>query len=459
MAGESSRRRISNYKQIVAVKLISKYACKLVRLMTAFSLMLSAAGCVNEDDNCPVPGSGSDTVKLRFTIVTRTPMNSSRQSSRAADISGDKIGTPAENYLNLAARDISFLLFDRDQKLLRNFTPDVDITPVDGSNYITYTVRATISEPYFANVADANTEFYIMVVANGRPYGLSAFALAPGHTSISDVAGQLASFTLPTTYQDPITSGTTGWTPSQPGDADGEYIPMAGLQHFTIAKGAFAAGPENFIDLSPDGSKDINMLRALAKIEVIDRIDIPKDGNFVDDPDRISIEKVELLGYCATGTILPSFDQWNRNDALETQQVVAPTMASPLTYRNPAADFKITTDGTKIEFHVDDDAQDKREDLCPVFSVYTTEYSLAAIGTANPVYARVTVQVNPTDSRIYLLKLASYTNGQPGDNITTLLRNHIYRYEISDISIEGTLTANWVVCPMSEVKITIPSFN
>lgn len=423
--------------------------------MTAFSVMLSVAGCVNEDDNCPVPGSGSDTVKLRFTIVTRTPMNSSRQSSRAADISGDKIGTPAENYLNLAARDISFLLFDSNQKLLRNFTPDVDITPADGSNYVKYTVKATISEPYFANVADANTEFYIMVVANGRPYGLSAFALAPGVTSISDVAGQLASFTLPTTYPE-----TTGWTPSQPGDADGEYIPMAGLQHFTIAKGAFAAGPENFIDLSPDGSKDINMLRALAKIEVVDRIDIPKDGNFADAPaDRISIEKVELLGYCATGTILPSFDQWNRNDVLETQQVVAPTMASPLAYRNPAADFNSTTDGTKIEFHNDPDAQVKREDRCPVFSVYTTEYSLAAIGTANPVYARVTVQVNPTDSRTYLLRLAEYTDHQPGGNISTLLRNHIYRYEITDISIEGTLTANWVVCPMSEVKITIPPFN
>lgn len=443
------------------MKLISKYTCKLVRLMTAFSLMLSAAGCVNEDDNCPVPGSGGDTVKLRFTIVTRTPMNSSRQSSRAADISGDKIGTPAENYLNLAARDISFLLFDRNQKLLRNFTPDVDITPVDDSNYVTYTVRATISEPYFANVADADTEFYIMVVANGRPYGLSAFALAPGHTSISDVAGQLASFTMPTVSIDPENYGRFGWQPDQPGIADGEYIPMAGLQHFTIAKGAFAAGPENFIDLSPgDGSKDINMLRALAKIEVVDRIDIPNGGDFADAPDdRISIEKVELLGYCATGTILPSFDQWNRNDVLETQQVVAPTMASPLAYRNPAADFNSTIDGTKIEFHNDPDAQSERtDDHCPVFSVYTTEYSLAAIGTANPVYARVTVEVNG-ESRLYLLRLASYTNGQPGDNITTLLRNHIYRYEISDISIEGTLTANWVVCPMSEVNITIPPFN
>lgn len=442
------------------MKLISKYTCKLVRLLTAFSLMLSAAGCVNEDDNCPVPGSGSDTVKLRFTIVTRTPMNSSRQSSRAADISGDKIGTPAENYLNLAARDISFLLFDSDQKLLRNFTPDVDITPVDGSNYITYTVRATISEPYFANVADADTKFYIMVVANGRPYGLSAFALAPGHTSISDVAGQLASFTMPTVSIDPEDYGRFGWQPDQPGDADGEYIPMAGLQHFTIEKGTFAAGPENFIDLSPDGSKDINMLRALAKIEVVDRIDIPKDGNFADAPaDRISIEKVELLGYCATGTILPSFDQWNRNDVLETQQVVAPTMASPLTYRNPAADFKSTTDGTKIEFHNDPDAQVKRTDRCPVFSVYTTEYSLAAIGTANPVYARVTVQVNPTDSRIYLLKLASYTNGQPGDNISTLLRNHIYRYEIQGVALDKTLNVYYCVCPWTDSEITIPPFN
>lgn len=442
------------------MKLISKYACKFVRLMTAFSLMLSAAGCVNEDDNCPVPGSGSDTVKLRFTIVTRTPMNSSRQSSRAADISGDKIGTPAENYLNLAARDISFLLFDSDQKLLRNFTPDVDITPVDGSNYITYTVRATISEPYFANVDNADTDFYIMVVANGRPYGLSAFALAPGVTSISDVAGQLASFTMPTVSIDPENYGRFGWQPDQPGIADGKYIPMAGLQHFKIAKGAFdAAGPGNFVELSPgDGSKDINMLRAVAKIEVIDKIDIT--GNFADAPaERISIEKVELLGYCATGTILPSFDQWDRNYVLETQQVVAPTMASPLAYRNPAANFNNTTDGTKIEFHNDPDAQDKRTDGCPVFSVYTTEYSLAAIGTANPVYARVTVQVNPTDSRIYLLKLASYANGQPGDNITELLRNHIYRYEIQGVALDKTLNVYYCVCPWTDSKITIPPFN
>lgn len=432
----------------------------MVRLMAAFSLMLSAAGCVNEDDNCPDPGSGSDTVKLRFTIVTRTPMNSSRQMSRAADISGEKIGTPAENYLNLAGRDISFLLFDGRQILLRNFTPDVDITPVDGTNYVTYTVRATIAEPYFANVANADTDFYIMVVANGRPYGLSAFALAPGVTTISDVAGQLASFTLPTTYQDPVTFGTFGWIPSDPGDADGEYIPMAGLQYFTIAKGAFdAGGPESFVELSPEGgAKDINMLRALAKIEVIDKIDIV--DNFAGAPaDRIAIEKVELLGYCATGTILPSFDQWNRNDVLETQQVIAPTMASPLAYRNPAANFESTTEGTKIEFHEDAEAQAERTDGCPVFSVYTSEYSLDAIGSDNPVYARVTVQVAPNDSRLYLLRLASYTNGQPGDNIPDLLRNHIYRYEITDISLEGTLTANWVVCPMSEVNITIPDFN
>lgn len=437
------------------MKLISKYTCKLVRLLTAFSLMLSAAGCVNEDDNCPVPGSGSDTVKLRFTIVTRTPMNSSRQSSRAADISGDKIGTPAENYLNLAARDISFLLFDSDQKLLRNFTPDVDITPVDGSNYITYTVRATISEPYFANVDNADTDFYIMVVANGRPYGLSAFALAPGVTSISDVAGQLASFTMPTVSIDPENYGRFGWQPDQPGIADGKYIPMAGLQHFKIAKGAFdAAGPENFVELSPgDGSKDINMLRAVAKIEVIDRIDLADGVQFPGIESRMSIEKVELMGYCATGTILPSYDQWNRNDVLETQQVIAPTLADPLVYRNPEPASKDNVPNydvnTGIEFHEDASypSDDEHYPGSNVFSVYVPEYSLASIGSNNPTYAVVTVQTAPNDSRRFLMPLATYNNGAAGDNISSLLRNHIYQYAITGFAGPNTdldlIVRNW----------------
>jgi hypothetical protein len=440
----------------------------LVRLLVALpTVLLFAVSCVNDYDNCTTPASEhtADPVKLRFTIVTRTVMDNHTRQTRAADISGEETGTAPENYLNLAGRDIRFLLFDGEQKLLREFTPDTDITVAEGSansNYVTYTVRATIAEPYFARAADGNLSFYIMVVANGKPYRQNAFALAPGTTTIKAIADQLVAFTLPTHTELPDGS-SIGWVPSQPGEANGEYIPMAGLQQFTLPQGAFNGnnGPEGFVELSPEnGNKDINMLRALAKIEVIDKIDII--DNLANAPaGRVSVEKVELLGYCATGTVLPAYGQWNRNGVLETQQVEAPTMASSLAYRAPNSDYLATNQNNAlIDFHQDKNAKESREDGCPVFSVYTTEYSLAAIGDAVRPYVRVTVREPEGEvEKIYRLRLATYTNGTAGEdnNISALLRNHIYRYEITSASTE--LEIQYTLCPMGEGIAQIPPFN
>lgn len=421
------------------------------------SAMVMAGGCIYDFDRCADTEDRED-VKLRFTVVTRDSYGPGMRKTRAADIAGEQEGSAPENYLNLAGRDIRFLLFDGDQILLRDFTPDTDITPASGSNYVTYTVHATIAEPYFANVATAPTEFYIMVIANCRPYSLSAFGLAPGETTIENVAGQLASFALKT-YTDAADGSRTGWYPSQPGEADGEYIPMAGLQHFTLKQGAFdGRGPEDFVELSTGtGGKDINMLRALAKIEVIDRIDIT--GNFEAAQERkVEVTKAELFGYCATGTILPSYGQWS---LLETQQVKAPTMASPIDYRVPgsADNFETATGNALLDFHKDYNAKENRDDKCPVFSVYVPEYSYGSIikPTVRP-YIRVTVKEG-NSSKLYLLRLAAYNNGSAGNDIESLLRNHIYRYEITSI---GTTVNNvgYTVCPWDDVKsLDVPSFN
>lgn len=430
------------------------------------SAMVMAGGCIYDFDSCADSEDRED-VKLRFTVVTRASYGPGLRKTRAADIDGDETGSAPENYLNLAGRDIRFLLFDGEQKLLRDFTPDADITPTSGSNYVTYTVRATIAEPYFANVATAATDFYIMVIANGRPHSLRAFGLTPGVTSIQDVSKQLTAF-IQKNYIKTESGAEIAWEPSRPGEADGEYIPMAGLQHFTLAKGAFEGkGPEDFVELSPEnGGKDINMLRALAKIEVIDRIDIT--GNFTEDSQKrnVQVEKAELFGYCATGTILPSYDQWNRNvDEPETQQVIAPTMASPVAYKAPNGNIEepVVWD-SEIDLHEDPEAQNERGDGCPVFSVYVPEYSLASIGTAVPPYIRLTVQDpdKPDEtSAFYLLRLAYYTDGAAGDNIPYLLRNHIYRYEINAIG-HTTVNVNvgYTVCPWDDDRnLDVPEFN
>lgn len=442
--------------------LLSKHIRTLLRLLVALPAMLTLTGCVNDYGNCVDPGSDPDPVKLRFTIVTRALPGSGTGQTRATDAYEEQAGTASENYLNIAGRDIRFLLFDDEKKLLRDFTPDVDITPSDASNYVTYTVRATIAEPYFARVAEQETTgFYIMVIANGRPYRLGAFGLATGATTINDVADQLAYFTMPTLTEWPDGS-RTGWRPSAPGNASGEYIPMSGLQYFSLPKGAFDTnGPESFVDLSSENvGKDINMLRAIAKIEVVDKIDIldkfPGDRN-------IELEKAELFGYCATGTILPSYGEWNRDVVHpETQQVRRPTMAKQLDYHAPNGNIEEpVTWAAEIDFFKDEVAQQAREDGCPVFSVYVPEYSREDIGTSVRPYIRVTVQDpdNPNQySKLYKLQLASYTDGVAGEDIEALLRNHIYRYEIT--AVGSIVNIGYTLCPWDTGKsLDVPGFN
>ena len=90
--------------------------------------------------------------------------------------------------------------------------------------------------------------------------------------------------------------------------------------------------------------KDIDMLRALAKIEVIDKIDLP-DGY---DPtiDRIEIEKVELVGLYNTGRLLPDWPDY------VTEQVTTPTLPAANQYLEPLAYSEQYTvnNGDKIVF-------------------------------------------------------------------------------------------------------------
>lgn len=405
-------------------------------------LLVLAAGCVNDESTCK-EASDVDDVKLRFTVVTRASADSAPRTAanagmnadtRAADIEGDLEGSPAENYLDLAGRDIRFLLFDEDQKYLCDFTPDVDITADNTANYITYTVRATLTESYFTDKAALGQaiDFYIMVLANGRAYDLTALALGRGTTEIKDVMNQFAFFTPATTD-----GNGNGWEPSTPGTPGGKYIPMAGLQHFNIT--FTGGGEESFVELSGTDGKYINMLRALAKIEVIDRIDIT--DNYVENPQRVSIAGADLLGYCATGTILPAYGQWNRNDVLETQQVESPTLPSHVDYRAPNSDYE--QPGTNvINFHYDQVATDSRKDKCPVYSVYVPEYALSDIGNATHSYMRVALQ-DPSDNNAityYPVYLKKYENGAPTNtDVSALLRNHIYRYAIVGLKQEALL--------------------
>lgn len=436
-----------------------QFNLKYITAIIILAICTMAGACVSDNDDCPEPITPDKPdihdINLRFTIVTR---NSGASASRAADIEGDITGSPAENYIDLT--DIMFYLFDKEQKFLQNFYVNTKITS-DNEAYTSYTVDAAISELYFNESTDENIDFYIMAIANGRLLGMPFKPVIRGETTIADMCSASGSPCL-SIKPDPfllmeIEHETTPFN---------QFFPMSGLQKFSVTRAELAASSDKK-PVNVSITKNLNMLRAMTKIEIIDQINIT--GGYVPETDAEKserIHKVEINGLFKNGTALPDFAQWNRNGTTETQQVTAPTMPSNASYLAPTP-FSNNPDNLQpndydriIDFEYDEYATSLRADKCPVYSCYMYEYDKNLIGTGIQVpYIRITLK----DNRIVPMRLATYSNGQPVDDVSELLRNCIYRYEIvalqNNQSTPVTATINYSVCSMAQKDIIIPPFN
>jgi hypothetical protein len=387
-------------------------------LLSASALTLLTA-CVNDNDICPDSGNGDAvTANFRFTVVTRASVSS---QSRATDLGpvGDQAATADEDALNLA--DTQFLIFDNNRKLLTSLFP----SSVTGPENAVYTATVRVSLAYFDNAVAADRTdipFYILAVSNCN--GIAATA---GQT-IDEIAASLQYFNAPTNI-----SGTQGWSPSA---AQGRFIPMAGLQSFSVsAKQLLSSSVDNPIDISgTDNSRCIAMLRALAKIEVVDGM----------DNDDFKVNGASLAGRFSTGTILPAIAQW---PAYATANVSSVTMPGAPVYNS----------STPLLF-IEDTAEKDELKAKSVYSAYVPEYLLADIGTG----AKPTVSVNLTtrtgDPIVRSFTLASYENNYPED-LNQLRRNHIYRFEITGVTVNMDLTLNYTVCPLTPITAGDISFN
>lgn len=453
-------------------------------LAAASAMMLTLTGCVNEDSPCPGDGDEATKVTLQFTVMTHNPAASREaQQSRATgaeasllsragdDCYDDLQGSPAENYINTA--DCQFLLFDADRKLLRPIFPE--ITGKDDVQYTYYTIKASITEPYFDEAVKADRDqidFYIMVIANSHSTGLDGQypGFTPGVTTIDDIAAQKLTFNLPERRGQ--YNLITEW---QPNINQNKLIPMAGLQKFTVSatqlKESTYDVPVYLSDENANG-KTIDMLRTMAKIEVIDKIDLP-DGY---DPNikRMKVEKVELVGMYLKGTLMPSIGtdgQWP--DYISTQ-ITDATLPPNSEYTNPVAyseSYAHDNDSKDIMFFNEGTIDsEKAEERYPIFFGYVTEYSKAAIGSMVKPYLVITLvdESSPdnTDGKetsfFKELKLTSYTDGAPqGDGINFLLRNHIYRYEINAVSSSeaNIIDVGYTLCDWDRHEVNIPTFD
>lgn len=489
MVGGEFLRRRRKYNPQTAVSCALITMKQILRFTSLFNCMLilliSAAvvvSCSEQNDYPPVPDvPDGDNVYLRFTIVTRR----TDRIARAADINGDKDGSEAENYIDV--NDIHYLIFDTDKKFLCDVTPDAVTVAEVGTQYAIYNVTAKVSSNAL-NIVDntSNLNFYILALANIEGWGID-LPFTTLQTTISDYFsnnGHLTTAAGIVPQTDALFNAL--------GDDDKTAVqrfPMAGIKMFTVTKGNLEqSAADNPWDLSGAGTDNcINMLRALAKVEVIDKINIKDDETFDDATHNTGnnsvyrISKIDYHGYVNQGTLLPGYGEWFNIDAEETQQVDNPTAPFNGQYVRPVA---INADGSYVSGDAGDigsvlamcydaAATAERDDKCPVYSAYLFEYSSDWIGGAQSPYMGVTLrggtQTLPDGNHTvvapatYLLQLAEYdkTSGKPSAPIKNLLRNHIYRFEIVGVNPTkpADLTVNYTICPWDEKNIVIPPFN
>lgn len=490
-------------------------------LAAASALMaLSLTGCVNEDSPCPDNDDPGQGMSIQFTVVTHNPgQGAGAQSqtdapsaapalngaSRADDCNGDQTGSPAENFIDMST--CQFFLFDGSGTVLRRIFPEE--TSKNETSYQWYQFKAEIVEPYFDNAIKSGkltVDFYIMVIANSKSLDGQEIAYTPGRTTIADIAALRRTFVQPEGYNDP--NHDYEFFPWEPDIANKRLIPMAGIQKFTVSTADLAASTyDTPVSLSPemaggipvDAPKDIYMLRALAKIEVIDKIDITGvyDPSIDENPDipnyrkRPTVDKVELYGYFQKGTLMPLIGAgkpWSES----TAQVSVPTLPEspeytlPIEYRQAKGTWEngvftpmYDDDGnimydyypsSPITFTYDEYATAQREDKCRVYSGYVVEYDRTLVpeyqadlaGCERFPYIRVTVnnpgEATTNSSPVFTVNVAKYTDGKPGAGLEELLRNHIYRYELTGISSD-VLNASWTICEWGSYDITIPPIN
>lgn len=401
--------------------------------------IVGLTSCISDNGVCPDSPDGNDPatpmeVNLRFTLST-TPRDT-RASSANHDKETEQAGTSAENFIDLD--QLQMMLFDGQQRFLQNLHPVG--TPVknnDGS----YDVVVNIKDKYFMdNIKSPGIPFYILALANGPSMGSPWLNAFREETTIEDLCRQMQSTTMtvkPDTYKllkagepDPT------FTP--------QYIPMSGIQYYSVPGNDLAGSTE---DNPYVLTQDLNLLRAMAKIEIIDKINYT--GRFTDalaeSPDRI--DKVSIAGHVDMGNLLPLYDQWKGTGiTMATQQLTAPCLPADAGYVNPPLFDK---DYNKIVGSISDNmllnferTAPRAEDNAPVFTCYVYEFQNPATGTSinvtQPPYFNISVKGKQTGgggSQVYPLRLALYTDGEATDNdyLTELVRNHIYRYEITGI--------------------------
>ncbi|MDE5678384.1 hypothetical protein, partial [Phocaeicola sp.] len=326
--------------------------------------------CVYDDEDAATRAEKTDGFNISIAI-------SAGEASTARDEElPEEGGIGAENYININDLQIYAFSTDDNNTLLAQVYPKPDDSDVAMNPSVVqignmYYLKAELSYDTFSK--SENQTFKLVAVANGNT---------------TDVTNNWDSL-MGATYSYTVTDNTS-WIP-QWGNSG---IPMFGVQEVSLSGYNFKTNNE----FNPYTLNNVNMLRAMAKIEVVDQIADEYDVQIA----SVSASSYHTKGYFAP---LPSEIQEETTDVKEAHIPVNPGLIQ----------------GQSLLFqHLEEENK---------FVAYLPEYSFAT--TSRDI---ITLKVNDVD---YTLSVSPYRDGKPTEEgrndypWQALLRNHIYRYTVT----------------------------
>lgn len=358
---------------------------RLLEILLSAALCLLATvtvGSCSHDDTIDGP-DGPDTeacdVNFKFNIYA-----GDANRTRALGVWEENAADVAERILTPS--DIKVLIFDGSGALLTSVSPgglDYHVDPLTNDGY--YSLSLFFTSPYFGQYDGTDdVSFSVVILAN-----------------LESIGGSYTTFPYSSTLWHSVQESFTmspDWFP-----AENRGIPMYGHKSFTVKKSQLT-GSDSF---SPIGT--INMLRALSKVEVTDRI-----INAVVGADGLKYPRVtgvEMISWVDKGFLAPR----NFDYALGLYSANIPSNATATAKSMPG----VPVDGS-YRFY------------CPEAKLNAMNFRVAAV-------------LEPGgETKYYDVSLGQYEHVFGTEDI---VRNHIYRFDVHAVNTVAELSvtvADWV---------------
>lgn len=428
------------------------------RWAAAALLAVALPACIDDADLCgPDDGGATAPAPLLLSLQISAPAPGATRasapgaaSSAATRAEGHDLdldpATAAENYLAFDQGDYQVLIFDGFGRFLQTFNPQWTLSSWqnDGTTYNTTLIGPLALEfpeiqiMVLANCATFDAEWGThfsgatapnnFVLPNGYPnwqYGTFLSDFYANSVSIYQKEFKDSFTYTPSSINNGNTPSPTGaytWRPNFAGEKNSANrgIPMFGLsdvislekdvdRDYTPVEGEIEEGARVV-------HGDIKMLRALAKIEVI-------NGTPADEP--ATIARVALSHYSTGGRVIPNVADNPLWDKPQTQ-VSRPSLTSPDAVPQIA----------ELRFYQPDPNSDRRVAYVPEMAIGQEQFDLN--DAARP---HINVYIDNTNTAPYRVELADYDpttkKPDPTKGYAALLRNHIYRYTITSVGVSA----------------------